>query len=91
MAEDLIIIHGSTDELKYFEKNEYYPLTPTRGCLSSIEIWNEDNGTCIKSDQSLLIDKFRETKSLKGFLVVFELDDQKKGVDISEIEDLIKK
>ncbi len=48
-------MHGSTDEIKYFEEQPFYPLTPTRGCLSSKEIWSEKTGKSVDSDQLKLI------------------------------------
>ena len=86
----LIIMHGSTEETKYFKEFPYYPLTPTKGCLSSKEIWSETTGKCIESDQVKLINAFRSTKQKKGFLVVIELDNQDKPVVFSEIEEYLK-
>ncbi len=87
----LIIMHGSTDETKFFKEFPYYPLTPTKGCLSSKEIWSELNGKCIESDQVQLINAFRSAKQKKGFLVVIELDDQNKPISLNEIEKYIIK
>lgn len=84
----LIIIHGSTDETKYFRRKKYFPLTPTRGCLSSYEEWDEF-GNCIKSDQANLINAFKTTNMSKGFLVVIEINDKKKPVTVKEIESII--
>jgi len=86
----LIIIHGSTDELNYFRDQLYFPLTPTRGCLSSSEIWSEENGECLESDQAKLIIAFKSTRQKKGFLVVVELDNKEKPISINEIENFFK-
>ena len=86
----LIIIHGSTDETKYFKNEPYYPLTPTKGCLSSKEIWSDETGRQIESDQVKLIEAFNKTHQYKGFLVVIELDNKQKPVEIQEILPLIK-
>ncbi len=86
----LIIVHGSTDDTKYFKNTTYYPLIPTRGCLSSKEIWSEQTGKCLESDQIKLINAFITTRQNKGFLVVIELDDQQKDVTIEEILPFIK-
>ncbi len=87
----LIIMHGSADELKYYENKPYHPLTPTRGCLSSKEIWSEKTGKCIESDQVKLINAFKSTGQIKGFLVVIELDNKQKAISIKEIEKILKK
>ncbi|MCB9208870.1 MAG: hypothetical protein H6610_01985 [Ignavibacteriales bacterium] len=85
----LIIAHGSTDETKYYKDQPYYPLTPTRGCLSSKEIWSESTGYCIESDQAKLINAYKSVGNKNGFLVVFELDNQNKPVTIEEISKLL--
>jgi len=85
----LIIMHGSTDDLDYYKKKSYYPLSPTRGCLSSKEIWNSLNGKCVESDQAKLINAFYLTKQLKGFLVVVEIDDKNRPVTIEEINKIL--
>ncbi|MBK7107240.1 MAG: hypothetical protein IPH62_18350 [Ignavibacteriae bacterium] len=86
----LIIIHGSTDELNYYKNDPYFPLTPTQGCLSSKEIWDEQNGKCLESDQIKLINAFNSTHQKKGFLIVFEIDNKEKPVSIEEILPYIK-
>ena len=86
----LIIIHGSTDETKYFENEEYYPLTPTRGCLSSKELWDSKTGKLIESDQLKLIEAMKTIDHWKGFLVVIEIDNKEIPVKIEEIEKYLK-
>jgi len=82
----LIIMHGSTDDLEYYKQQSYYPMSPTRGCLSSKEIWDEETGKCLESDQAKLINSFYSTKKLKGFLVVIEIDDKNAAVTIEDIK-----
>ena len=84
----LIIAHGTADDISFYEDEKYYPYTPTKGCLSTKEIW-DDNGKLIESDQVRLMNAFFSTKQLKGFLVVIEIDDQKKPVTIDELLPLI--
>ena len=86
----LIIIHGSTDKTEYFKNEPYYPLTPTKGCLSSKEIWSEATGKQIESDQVKLIRAFIKTHQYKGFLVVIEIDNKQKPVEIGEILPYLK-
>lgn len=87
----LIIMHGSADELNYYKELPFYPLSPTRGCLSSTEIWNENTGSCIQSDQAKLINAFFSTEQTKGFLIVVELDNKKGNVTISELMPFLMK
>lgn len=86
----LIIMHGSTDETSYFKSEPYYPLTPTRGCLSAEEIWDEETGKCIESDQLNLINAYLKSGSKTGFLVVLEINDKNEPMCIEEILQYIK-
>ena len=86
----LIIIHGSTDETNYFKNEGYYPLTPTRGCLSSKEIWDSNTGKLLESDQLKLIQAMKTIDQWKGFLVVIELDNKEIPVKIEEIAKYLK-
>lgn len=86
LGRKLIIMHGSADDLEYFDKEIYYPLTPSKGCLTTKEIWNNEDGTLIESDQVKLMNAFFSTRKLKGYLLVVELDDAKKDVSLEEIE-----
>lgn len=85
----LIVMHGSVDDLSFYDDEPFFPLTPTLGCLTTKEIWNED-GTNKKSDQSRLMNAFFSTGELDGFLVVIEIDDKKEPVTIEEILSFIQ-
>jgi hypothetical protein len=50
-----IIIHGTTVNPEYYRHHPYYPLTPTMGCLTSKEIWDEATGRRAESDQQKII------------------------------------
>lgn len=86
----LIIVHGSTDEIKYFESQPYYPLTPTRGCLSSKEIWDEETGKCLQSDQVNLINAYKSTLQKRGFLIVIEIDDKQYPRFFDDFDNFLK-
>lgn len=86
----LIVMHGSTDDLTFYENEPYYPLTPSKGCLTTTEIWDETSGKCIDSDQVKLMNAFYSTNQLKGFLVVVDIDDKQKPVTIEELLPVIK-
>jgi len=81
----LIVMHGSTDDLSFYKNEPYYPLSPSKGCLTSIEIWDEKSGRPIRSDQAELMNAFFSTEKLEGFLVVVDIDEKKKPVKIEEI------
>jgi hypothetical protein len=86
----LIVMHGSTDDISCFKDKVYYPLTPSKGCLTTKEIWSEETGKCIESDQVKLMNAFFSTKQLYGFLVVLNLDDSKRTVTIEELSPFIE-
>ena len=89
LGRKLIIMHGSADDLKFFEKKPYYPLTPSLGCLTTKEIWNPKTGKAVESDQAKLMNAFFATNVLEGFLIVIEIDNQNKPVTIDEILPLL--
>ena len=80
-----IIAHGTTIDPSFFNGKSFYPISPTLGCLCTKEIWSEDNGNRLLSDQQALVDAFNSTGSLKGYLVVIDLDNKKMPVTINEV------
>lgn len=85
-----IVMHGSVDDLAFYKDEPYYPLTPSKGCLTTKETWSEKTGRNIKSDQTKLMNAFFSTGKLKGFLVVVDIDDKESEVTIDEILHLLK-
>ncbi len=86
-----IIAHGSTIDPEWFAGETYYPLSPTLGCLSGLELWNKKTGRIDRSDQLELVNTFLETKGTKGFLMVINLDDKKAPVTREEVENLVNR
>ncbi len=80
-----IVMHGSVDDLSFYKGLPYFPLTPSKGCLTTTEIWSEDTGRNIKSDQARLMNAFFSTGELEGFLIVVDINDKQKDVTIDEI------
>jgi hypothetical protein len=80
-----IIAHGTTIDPSFFTGKSYYPISPTLGCLCTKEIWSEENGRRLISDQQALVDALNSTGSLQGYLVVVDLDNKKMPVTINEI------
>jgi len=87
----LIIMHGSADDMSYYKNLPYFPLTPTLGCLTTVEKWDKKTGKLIESDQLKLMNNFYSSGKLNGFLVVIELDDRETNVEIAELKNLILK
>jgi hypothetical protein len=80
-----IIAHGTTIDPEYYSEQPYYPNTPTEGCLCAKEIWSEENGKRLQSDQQQLVDAVKKAGGANGYYVVIEIDDTQKPVDIKEI------
>ena len=85
-----IVMHGSVDDLSFYDNLPYAPLTPSKGCLTTTEIWSDSTGENIKSNQAKLMNAFFSTGQLYGFLVVIDIDDKKGPVTIEEILHYIK-
>ena len=80
-----IVMHGSVDDLSFYNKLPYAPLTPSKGCLTTTEIWSDSTGMNIRSDQAKLMNAFFSTGQIYGFLVVIDIDDKQTAVTIDEI------
>ncbi len=86
-----IIIHGSTINPAYYTATPYYPLTPTMGCLTSKEIWDEETGKRVESDQQKLINAIIPAGGAQGYAIVINLDDEQKPVLLYDVVPLIEK
>ncbi len=85
-----IILHGSTVNPEYYSGKPFYPNTPTLGCLSAKELW-DDKGNRVLSDQSALYEAFISAGNLNGYVVVVELNEKQQPVVIDEvIVDILK-
>ncbi len=80
-----IVMHGSVDDLSFYDTLPYAPLTPSKGCLTTTEIWSDSTGYNIKSNQAKLMNAFFSTGQLYGFLVVIDIDDKKEAVTIEDV------
>ena len=80
-----IIAHGTTIDPEFYRDQPYYPFTPSLGCLTAMELWSAENGNLVYSDQLKLVNALLTADALNGYLIVLELDDQKKPVELSEI------
>ena len=80
-----IIAHGTTVDPAYYKAKPYYPFTPTQGCLCTKELWNENTGTLLESDQQKLADAVTKAGGPYGYAIVFNLDDSQEPVTIKDI------
>lgn len=69
-----IIVHGSTIDPYFFASEDFFPLTPSLGCLSAFEIWNAIDGHLIESHQKRMIDKLPDNDEQMGFMYVLQVD-----------------
>jgi hypothetical protein len=85
-----IIAHGTTIDPEYFKGKPFYPLTPTMGCLCAKELWNPTTGHLLVSEQNNLVNAFLSTPGRKGYLIVINIDDQRRAVSREEVEALVR-
>lgn len=75
-----MIIHGSTIDPENFRKEPFYPLTPSIGCLSALELWDGETGKPTVSHQEelmkLIPDKASQVRA--GFMYVLQVKDNTK-------------
>ena len=86
-----IIIHGTTVPIAWYAKESFYPLTPTMGCLTSKEIWNEETGNRAESDQQKLINAMIPAGGAKGYAILINLDDEQRPVLLYDIIPALEK
>lgn len=86
-----IIIHGTTVNPEYYKQQPYYPLTPTMGCLTSKEIWDEDTGRRSESDQQKIIQALITAGGANGYTIVVNIDDEQRPVMLADILPILYK
>lgn len=79
-----IHFHGTTIDPNLYIGKEFYPQTPSMGCLCSNETWDKE-GNLIESSQQKLVSTWLRTPSEKGYAYVLELQES----DWSQLEDRI--
>ncbi len=84
-----IIAHGTTIDPDFYSSKPYYPLTPSLGCMTTMEIWSSETGKILESDQIKFMNAFHKAGSDKGFLILVEIDNNTEPVNIDEIKPYI--
>lgn len=84
-----IIAHGTTIAPQFYNDKSYYPFTPSLGCLTTKEIWSEETGRLVESDQLKFMNALLQFSELKGYLIVVNIDNKHSAVELREIKDLI--
>lgn len=80
-----ILVHGTAADPDFTKGEPFYPATPTLGCLCAFEAWSPVDGRLIASDQFALLHAFALHGDQKGFLVVVNLDDQKRPITLYDV------
>jgi hypothetical protein len=80
-----ILVHGTTIDPEFYKGLPYYPNSPSMGCMCALELWSSDDGHCLHSDQLALVNAYTSLQGQNGFVVVVELDDQSRPVDIYDV------
>lgn len=81
-----IHFHGTTIDQNLYSGKEFYPQTPSMGCLCSNETWDKD-GNLVESSQQKLVTTWLKTPSEKGYAYVLELQES----DWNALEEKINK
>jgi hypothetical protein len=69
-----IHFHGTTIDQNLYSEKEFYPQTPSMGCLCTNETWDKD-GNLLESSQQKLVNTWLKTPSEKGYAYVLELQE----------------
>lgn len=81
-------MHGTTIDPEFYKAQTYYPQTPSLGCLCSYEEW-DTSGYRIKSNQQQIVDALKNNAIDNGYVVVIDIDDKRRNVEIEDIKDLL--
>ena len=85
-----IIAHGTTIDPGYYKGEPYYPLTPTQGCLCTKEIWSDETGKLLESDQQKLSEAIATAGGPNGYAIVINIDDKQEPVTLNDILPFLK-
>jgi hypothetical protein len=81
-----IHFHGTTIDQNLYAGKEFYPQTPSMGCLCCIETWDNE-GNLLESSQQKLVDTWLKTPNEMGYAYVLELQES----EWKMLEDTINK
>jgi hypothetical protein len=84
-----IIAHGTTIDPGFYNGKSYFPYTPSLGCLTTKEIWSNENGKLIESDQIKFMNAIKLINAEEGFFIVVDIDNQNSAVNLTEIKSII--
>jgi Phosphodiester glycosidase len=79
-----MLAHGMTQDPAWYASLPWSSLAPSAGCLVALETWSSD-GRGAQSDQLRLLQAFTQGGEKRGFLVVLELDDAPRPVQLADV------
>jgi len=68
-----IIGHGTTINPNYYINEPYYPFTPSLGCMTTLELWNQKTGKRDVSGQYKLVQRMNMLGIEDGYWVVVNI------------------
>jgi hypothetical protein len=68
-----IILHGTTIDTDFYKTQNYYPFTPSLGCLCLLERWNSKDGKLLESEQLRLVRTLKKKNISKALMYIIEL------------------
>ena len=80
-----IISHGTAVDPRYYLGKPYYPHTPSMGCLTTSEIWDEKGRRTI-SNQQQLVNALLKAGGAHGYCIVLEIDDRPEPVTLKDVQ-----
>lgn len=80
-----IIAHGTTIDPSWYRGQQYYPISPTQGCLCTKEIWSSTTGMLEDSDQERLAAAVSKAGGPNGYAIVINIDEKEAPVVIDDI------
>lgn len=84
-----IIAHGTTIDPGFYKNKSYYPFTPSLGCLTTKELWSDENGKILESDQLKLMNAFNDAGADKGYFIVVNIDDRESPIELEELKEIL--
>jgi hypothetical protein len=90
-----MLSHGTTVDPENYLGEDWYPNTPTIGCICAKEIWDPDSGKALMSDQLALVKAYIRASGKKvpkapgtgpfGYFVLVEIDNKQRPVMLDDV------
>lgn len=87
-----MIVHGTALDPEVHKGQPYYPITPTIGCMCAAEIWSDETGHPVMSNQFDLVKTYADavgTTEGLGFLAIVNIDAKQQPVTLDDISPIV--